>query len=362
MTPKYLLSISVLGWFCLYFTTPIHANQSFEQTLQDLPQQVLNVTDFSFLEDNHDVQVQAFIDLYAHNWGHYTEKLFGKASYYFPIFSQHLAAADLPDALKFMPLIESHLVPDAESPRSAKGLWQFMPTTARYYGLRVDAQVDERVNPHLASVAAAKMLSELFETFGDWKLVLAAYNCGPWRVKRSMAKAKSNQYEDIARYLPPQTQQYLKKFTAMLYLGRHFSDFGLVPKVNTEDIAAHWQTVPFSQGHDLDYIARLIDLDISLLRQLNPQWMGAKSNFQLLLPDYAAQQLDTLSREIHGRSLEDLAQKVPDIEIGALLFCGDQEENASNDHPLLPGDKTPTHQWQELMMSWIVLPRFSLFS
>ena len=361
MTPKYLLSISVLGWFCLYFTTPIHADQSFERTIQHLPQQVLDVVDVPFV-GNQDAQVQKFIDLYAHNRGHYTEKLFGKASYYFPIFSQHLAAADLPDALKFMPLIESHLFPEAESPRGAKGLWQFMPATARHYGLRVDDQIDERIDPHLASAAAAKMLSELYETFGDWKLVLAAYNCGPWRVKRSMTKAQSDQYEDIAVYLPPQTQQYLKKFTAMLYLGRHFSDFGLLPQVNTDDLATHWKTVPFSANHDLEYIARLTDLDHNLLQKLNPEWDGLAATQQLLLPDYAAQRLDTLSRAIHGRSLEDLAIQNPNAALGTLLYCDDTISNSFFNMPLLPGDKTPVDHWQELMMSWIVLPRFSLFS
>lgn len=361
MAPKFLRSISVLGWLCLYVITPIHANQSLEQTLSNLPQQILHVSDLSFSKDKQDAQVQVIIDQYAHQWDYYTERLFGKAIYYFPIFSHHLKAAKVPDALKYLPLIESHFVPDAESPRGAKGLWQFMPATARYYGLRVDAEVDERIDPQLASEAAAKMLSELFETFGDWKLVLAAYNCGPGRVKRAMAKAQSNQYADLAHYLPRQTQQYLKKFTAMLYLGNHLQDLGLRPTVSADALAQNWQQVPISTRHNLRQIAQLAGLDYGLLSGLNPESELTGESRMVLLPDYAAQRLHTLSMEVHGRSLEDLVA-VPAIQLSQLLFCSDRNVATSSDAATKPGEKNPIRHWQELMLSWVVLPRWSLLT
>lgn len=362
MTPKYLLSISVLGWFCLYFTTPIHANQSLKETLHDLPQQILHVSDLAFGETNQDAQVQDLIDRYAHDWDYYTEKLFGKAIYHFPIFSHHLEAADVPDALKYLPLIESHLVPDAESPRGAKGLWQFMPATAQHYGLRVDEEVDERLDPQLASAAAAKMLRELFDTFGDWKLVLAAYNCGPGRVKRAITKAQSKRYEDLRPYLPRQTQQYLQRFTAMLYLGEHAQDLGLEANISEAALVKNWEQVSVSASYDLKQIAELAGLNYTLLLGLNPGLSSTENGRKLLLPDYAAQRLNTLSEKVHGRNLEELSA-IPTIHLADLVFCGEVGASALGlDIPLLPDEKSPARHWQELIMSWVVLPRLSLLS
>lgn len=363
MAPKYFLILSVLGWLCLQFVTPIRANHSIEPSFRSLPKQILQGADLSFgFEEQEEAQMQVLINRYAHEWDNYTQKLFGKAIYYFPVFSYHLKAAGLPDALKYLPLIESHLLPEAESPRGARGLWQFMPATARHYGLRVNTKEDDRLDPQLSSAAAATMLSELFETFGDWKLVLAAYNCGPGRVKRAIAKARSTRYEDLKAHLPQQTRQYLRKFSAMLYVGNHAKALGLVPEVNIHTLEGNWEEVPIITGYDLKQLAKLAGLNYEFLLNLNPKGSHSKATRNLILPDYAAHRLHELSTKIHGRDLNSLVATAP-VNLVDIIFC-EGEGLTSRCLPMLslPMDNPPSQNGPERLMTWVVLPRYSLLN
>ncbi|MEL7121145.1 MAG: lytic transglycosylase domain-containing protein [Bacteroidota bacterium] len=157
------------------------------------------------------------------------EKMLGKSAYYFPIFEHYLDTYELPKELKFLAMVESGLFPKIESSAGAVGLWQFMPGTADFYKLTINEWVDERKSPYRSSEAAAKMLSDLYNQFGDWKLVLAAYNCGPGRVSRAIRKSGSNDYEAIKRRLPKQTQEYVIKYIATAFVGTHFEAFGMQP-------------------------------------------------------------------------------------------------------------------------------------
>ena len=114
--------------------------------------------------------------------------MLGAGNYYIPIFEAALDAYGLPLELKYLPVVESGLDPTAISHAGAAGLWQFMITTARRYDLKINSLVDERMDPYKASWAAAKYLKELYDIYGDWNLVLAAYNAGPQQVSKAMRR------------------------------------------------------------------------------------------------------------------------------------------------------------------------------
>ena len=130
--------------------------------------------------------VQKFIDRYSGRLRHSVSYMLGAANFYVPIFEEALEAYDLPLELKYLPVIESALNPKAVSRVGAAGLWQFMLTTGKQYGLEVNSLVDERRDPVKASYAAAHYLKDLYKIFGDWHLVIASYNCGPENVNKAI--------------------------------------------------------------------------------------------------------------------------------------------------------------------------------
>lgn len=167
----------------------------------------------------YDERVQSYINLYLTERRNQIPLITGRARQYFPVFEKYLREFGLPLELRFLPVIESALDPYACSPSQAVGLWQFKDATARAYGLRVDATVDERTDPELSTRAACRYLSELYKTFGDWHLALLAYNAGPGNVRNAI---KSGQgplpSSELSLYLSPAAQNYLPALVAVIYL------------------------------------------------------------------------------------------------------------------------------------------------
>ena len=217
-------------------------------------------------------QVEQYIIEYLTNGRRETEKLLGRTTVYFPLFEHYLQEHQLPDELKYIPFIESRLQPDAKSAVGATGLWQFMPATARSYRLKTTDNLDERLDPHRSTQAAVALLAQLHKEFGDWGLALAAYNCGPGRVKKAIRKTGCDNFWDIQYLLPRQTQKYIPLFLAASYVVKHAHRYGiaaLVPKhlpVDNYSVKVH-QTVTFAE------IAHLANLPIDVIRRLNPGYL-----------------------------------------------------------------------------------------
>jgi hypothetical protein len=350
---------------CLYFTIPVHANLPNTSNLKQLQTQTLLVTsDFSpsYKDITQDDFMQSFVQLYSDDWGHYTEELLGKAIYYFPLFSYHLEKADLPDAFKYLPLIESHLNKDVTSSRGAKGLWQFMPATARHYGLEVAKENDERTDPQQSTAAAAQMLKDLYQDFDDWKLVLAAYNCGPGRVRRAIRKANASSYDEIAPYLPRQTRNYLKKFMAIVYIGKHYDSFGLTPKMEAEKLSTQWTSVSINGQQNLKTLAQLANINYGFLRQLNADWKPQNKTNKLVLPAYAKVELNKIYTAINGSSLDHLAQAGSLPILSDLLWENGTNEPYDNYGSTIPSQKDARLVSQKMLAALAVLPRKALLS
>ena len=225
----------------------------------------------SIMELSYNDIVQRFIDRYAGRLRYSVSYMLGALNFYVPIFEEALEAYQIPLELKFLPVIESALNPKAVSRVGATGLWQFMLTTGKQYGLEVNSLVDERRDPVKASYAAAHYLSDLYKIFGDWNLVIASYNCGPANISKAIHRAGGQKdYWQIYPYLPRETRGYVPAFIAANYIMTYYSDHNICPLRTTLPVKT--DTIVVSRNVHLAQVAAVLGLDIDMLRALNPEY------------------------------------------------------------------------------------------
>ena len=215
--------------------------------------------------------VQQFIDRYTGRLRHSVSYMLGASNFYTPIFEEALESYGLPLELKYLPVIESALNPMATSHAGAAGLWQFMVATGKQYGLEVNSLVDERRDPVKSSFAAARYLKDLYNIFGDWSLVIAAYNCGPENINKAIHRAGGEaDYWKIYSYLPRETRGYVPAFIAANYVMNYYCEHNICP-MRTQ-IPAKTDTIVVNKDVHLKQIAEVCGIDIDELRTLNPQY------------------------------------------------------------------------------------------
>ncbi len=215
--------------------------------------------------------VQKFIDRYSGRLRHSVSYMLGASNFYMPIFEEALEAYNLPLELKYLPIIESALNPKAVSRVGATGLWQFMLTTGKQYDLKVNSLIDERCDPVKSSYAAAHYLSDLYKIFGDWNLVIAAYNCGPAQINKAIHRANGERdYWQIYPYLPKETRGYVPAFIAANYIMNYYCEHNICPM--TTRLPAQTDTIIVKRNVHLEQIAQVCNIDIEQLRALNPSY------------------------------------------------------------------------------------------
>lgn len=215
--------------------------------------------------------VQRFIDRYMGRLRHSVSLMLGAANFYIPIFEEALEAYQVPLELKYLPVIESALNPKAVSRVGATGLWQFMLTTGKQYGLEVNSLVDERRDPVKASYAAARYLRDLYRVFGDWNLVIAAYNCGPENINKAIRRSGGEKdYWKIYPYLPKETRGYVPAFIAANYVMNYYCEHNICPMKS--QLPVKTDTVMVDRNVNFSQIASVCGLDISMIRALNPAY------------------------------------------------------------------------------------------
>lgn len=215
--------------------------------------------------------VQKFIDRYSGRLRRSVSYMLGASNFYMPIFEQALEVYGLPLELKYLPVIESALNPNAVSRVGATGLWQFMAATGKRYGLRINSMIDERRDPTKASYAAANYLSDLYRIFGDWNLVIAAYNAGPGSIQKAIQRAGGERdYWKIYPYLPAETRGYVPAFIAANYIMTYYCEHNICPMLTT--LPVQTDTILLTKNLHLEQVAHVLDMDIEQLRTLNPQY------------------------------------------------------------------------------------------
>jgi len=177
----------------------------------------------------YNTRIKAFIDYFTIRNREYTKTVLGRIHLYFPLFEKYFKKYDIPDEIKFLAIVESGLNPRAGSRAGAVGLWQFMPATAKMYGMDIDWYIDERMDPEKSTEAACKYLRSLYNYFNDWDLALAAYNAGPGKVRRAIRKSGYNKdFWEIYRYLPRETRSYVPQFLAILYVVNYAEEHNFI--------------------------------------------------------------------------------------------------------------------------------------
>jgi membrane-bound lytic murein transglycosylase D len=223
----------------------------------------------------YNTKVKNFINYYTAKDRRFIRLMLERKHLYFPIYEEALRRHGLPDELKYLSMVESSLNPRAMSPVKAAGLWQFMSVTGRYYDLRQDAYIDERLDPYKATDAACRYLKELHDMFGDWHLALAAYNCGPGNVRKAIRHAGNKKtFWQIYNFLPAETRAYVPKFIALNYVMNYAEAYNITIDSPLKLVPA--DTILVSQYVNMSLLARQLDIPVEDLKELNPQY---KRNF-----------------------------------------------------------------------------------
>ena len=200
------------------------------------------------------------------------ERLMAISEYYFPLFEDALAKQNVPLEIKYLAVVESALNPKAVSRVGATGLWQFMYQTGKQYNLKIDSYVDDRSDPLKASEAAAQYMTNMYKIFGDWDLVLASYNSGPGNVAKAIRRSGGQQnFWNIRKYLPQETQGYVPAFLATMYIYEYHKEHGIVPsRAAVKHFAT--DTIMIQKQISFKQISDLLDIPIAQLQMLNPQF------------------------------------------------------------------------------------------
>ena len=200
------------------------------------------------------------------------ERLMAVSEFYFPLFEEAFDKQNVPLEIKYLAVVESALNPKAVSRVGATGLWQFMYQTGKQYGLKIDSYVDERSDPLKATQAAAQYMKNMYAIFGDWDLVLASYNSGPGNVAKAIRRSGGQQnYWNIRKNLPKETQGYLPAFLATMYIYEYHKEHGIKPeKAPIKQFAT--DTVMIKRQMSFKQISELIDIPVAQLQILNPSY------------------------------------------------------------------------------------------
>jgi membrane-bound lytic murein transglycosylase D len=211
-----------------------------------------------------------------------------RAGMYRPMIERIFNEEGLPLDFIHLAQAESAFIPRATSRAKARGLWQFIGSRGKEYGLRQTWWIDERSDPEKSTRAAARHLMDLYEQFNDWYLAMAAYNAGPVRVERALKKTGGTTFWQLAdkKALPRETINYVPTILAMAIIGKDPQKFGFAvlpaPAMETERVG-------LTQATDLRVIAEAIDVDVNRLRDLNPHMLRwttppGDAEFELVLP------------------------------------------------------------------------------
>lgn len=233
--------------------------------------------------------VRNAINFYANRKRQLVENMLGLSLYYMPIFEEALERHKMPCELKYLPVIESALIPHAVSRAGAAGLWQFMPGTATGIGLEINSLVDQRRDPYLSSDAAARYLKQLYKTYGDWSLAIAAYNCGPGNVNKALRRAGEGKHDfwDIYPFLPSETRGYVPAFIAANYIMNYHKHHNISPALARKPIIT--DSVHVKRRVHFEQISDVLGIPLDEIRALNPQFRkdvipGDIRPYSLVLP------------------------------------------------------------------------------
>lgn len=270
----------------------------------------------------------SYVQDYISKYGKGLSKLKEWSRPFFNMMDAVFVQNNLPCELKYLAVIESRLIPTSVSWAGAVGPWQFMPATAVRMGLKVNRRVDERMNYIKSTQAAARYLNELYNQFGDWLLVIAAYNGGPGNVLKAIRRSGSRNFWDIQYYLPTESRNHVKKFISTHYIFEGQGGLTTLTRAESEEhygnknqISRHISTVEREQAKmqvvtgkfHSSVIARNILMDLNEFNRYNPHFdktmAGSTNSYELLLPADKMQVFNSVKYKILSESIELLLNR-----------------------------------------------------
>lgn len=291
--------------------------------------------------------VRDYIKRYTGRSREQVAAILGLGLYYNPIFEQTLEAAGLPLELKYLPVIESALDPNAVSRSGAAGLWQLMIATAKGLGLEVNSLVDERRDPYRSSEKAVQYLKDLYDTYGDWSLAIAAYNCGPGAVNKALRRAggdpKSHDFWSIYQYLSPETRGYVPMFIAANYVMNYHKEHNISPVLATKPLVT--DTVAVYNRLHFNQISEVLNIPVEELRILNPQFRAdvipAEEDrpYFLILPSQQVHAYLVSEKDIYAHEAERYARREA-VEPGDAPAVAYQPATANEEEPVAAAPAT----------------------
>ena len=306
------------GWYMKNYTatddrykskTDVRTNdETYRKRLSEIP---------AIIELPFNQIVKSYIERYTDKGRAQVAAILGLNNYYLPIFEQALEEQGLPLELKYLPMIESALNPNAVSKHGATGLWQFMLVAAKGLDMEVNSLVDERRDPYVSSRKAARFLKDLHDTYGDWSLAIAAYNCGPGTVNKAIRRAggdpSSHDFWSIYNYLPAETRGYVPMFIAANYVMNYYPEHNISPVVPTKPLVT--DTLHINRRLHFNQISGVLDIPVDELRVLNPQFRadvipGSESRtYNLILPSQQVHAYLTSEEDIINFESEKYARR-----------------------------------------------------
>ncbi len=297
--------LSVLAW-----TNPFNPSFTINSDLDEQEEIIREriPTVVTIVNPIYNTAVRSYLNTYIYRRPDQTAEMLGWAAYYFPKLEKALTDEGLPTDLKYLAIVESALNPNAISRSGAGGLWQFMKPTARECGLKCGTYIDERMDPEKSSRAAAAYLHQLYIAFGNWELVMAAYNAGPGKIRSAIKRAGTNDYWAMSRYLPVETQNYVPGFIAASYIMNFHYEHNLCPEV-PEHAMGEMTSVMLYEGMSISEIASRSGLTDEMVKGLNPSFVrnfipASQLGYIIWLPATAAELFNA------GRSMAPPPMKI----------------------------------------------------
>ena len=224
----------------------------------------------AFIKIPYNETVRNWMVLYSEKMPYRMSRMLGLAKFYMPQFEETFRKYNLPLELKYLCIIESAMNPIAVSRAGATGMWQFMYSTARHYGLQIDSYIDERLDPFKEVDAAARLLRDNYNIFGDWSLAISAYNCGPGNVNKAINRSGSKEFWDVYEYLPAETRGYVPALVGAMYAFRYAKEYGL--EAADVQMPAHVDTFHINKNLHLRQVSEVLGIPLDEVRSLNHQF------------------------------------------------------------------------------------------
>ncbi len=265
---------------------PINKNQ--HDTLNVFAKRLQLLNEQTPMGLDYNLEIQRYIDNYKGRNKALISRMLSIKHLYFPLFERELDKFKLPLELKYLAIVESALQPKAKSQSGATGLWQFMYLTGKQYGLNVTSYVDDRQDPYKSTIAACNYFLDLYEMFGDWNLVLAAYNGGPGYLQRKINEVGSYNFWDLHPHLKEETRNYVPKFIATNYIMSFYQEHGITAD-SIRQTFYEIDTITILEQTNVSTLSAMLCLDEVLIRDLNPSFKEdvMPKNANLFLPKSA---------------------------------------------------------------------------